>query len=257
MKRIIFLVFTTLSIVFARSQPIGDAILHKRWEAFWIAVSNSPPHGYGVYHFRKSFALDQKPSSFIVHVSGDNRYKLYANGVMVSLGPARNDVYNWNYETIDIASYLRPGKNTLAAVAWDFGEERQEAQLSYQTAFILQGNSANEKPVNSNASWLCIKDSSYSPVKPDLVNAYYAAGPTERIDFNYYPANWTDPEYDDGAWKPAQQLFNGLPKGVFFWTLGWMLTPRPIPQMEITEQRLQEVRSSGGMNVTGEFLKGN
>ena len=36
-----------------------------------------------------------------------------------------------------------------------------------------------------------------------------------------------------------------------------MLVPRSIPQMEITEQRLQQVRSSTGMNVTSDFLKGN
>src|SRR5262245_41412461 len=91
------------------SQPIGDDILHKKWEAYWIAVPNASPHDYGVYHFRKTCSLDQKPSSFIVHASADNRYKLYVNGKMISFGPARSDVYNWNYETVDIAQYLQTG----------------------------------------------------------------------------------------------------------------------------------------------------
>jgi len=240
-----------------RSQPVADDILAKKWDAFWIAVPNTPLHEYGVYHFRKNFSLNEKPSSFIIHVSADNRYKLYANGKMVSLGPARGDIYNWNFETVDIAAYLQTGNNVLAAVVWNFGEERQEAQISYQTAFILQGNSAKEKLVNTNSSWLCIMDSAYSPLQPKLIYLYYAAGPTERIDLNQYPVGWEGSAYNDATWKPAHQLFNGLPKGVFFWTLGWMLTPRQIPSMEIKEQRLSQVRLSSVTDVKNDFLAGN
>ena len=252
-----YFVFTAVFLFYnAGSQPIADELLHKKWDAYWITVPNAAPHDYGVYHFRKDFSLDQKPSSFVVHVSADNRYKLYVNGTMVSLGPARSDVYNWKYETVDIAQWLQTGKNILAAVVWDFGEERQEAQITYQTAFILQGNSAREKSVNSNSSWLCLKDTAYHPLQPELVYSYYAAGPTERIDYNHYPGRWTEVNYEAVGWTSARQLFNGLPKGVFFWTLGWMLVARSIPQMEITEQRLLAIRSSTGMNVTPDFLKG-
>ena len=257
MKRIYFLFAAVLLFNISRSQPIADDILHKKWDAYWIAVPNTSPHDYSVCHFRKTFSLDQKPSSFIIHVSADNRYKLYVNGTMASFGPARSDVYNWNYETVDIASYLQAGKNVLAAVVWNFGEERQEAQISYQTAFILQGNAVKEKMVNTNSSWRCIKDSAYSPLSPQLIYSYYAAGPTERINYNNYPGAWTEAGYSDEAWKSSQQLFNGLPKGVFFWTLGWMLVPRSIPQMEINEQRLRQVRSSVGMAVPDNFLKGD
>lgn len=258
MKKIYSLLAAILLFNLTNSQTIADDILHKRWDAFWIVAPNTPPHDYGVYHFRKTFSLDQKPISFIIHVSADNRYKLYVNGALISFGPARSDIYNWNYETIDIASYLQQGDNELASVIWNFGEERQEAQITWQTAFILQGNSAKEKMVNTNSSWLCIKDSAYSPLQPQLINTYYASGPTEKIDYNVYPDSWAEINYNDASWKPAQQLFNGLPKGVFFWTLGWMLVPRSIPQMEITEQRLQQVRSSSsGTNVSNDFLKGN
>jgi len=41
-----------------------------------------------------------------VHLSADNRYKLYVNSVLVSCGPARGDLYYWNYETVDLAPYL-------------------------------------------------------------------------------------------------------------------------------------------------------
>src|SRR5436190_3258358 len=151
MKRIYFILLTFFFFIFSYSQQIADDILHKKWDAYWIAVPNTAPHNYGVYHFRKKIPLDQKPSSFIIHVSTDNRYKLYVNDTLISFGPARSDIYNWNYETVDIAQYLQQGNNILAAIVWNFGEERQEAQISWQTAFILQGNTEKEKAVNSNS----------------------------------------------------------------------------------------------------------
>src|ERR1022692_2973264 len=91
------------------------------WTARWIDVPGAAPHDYGVYHFRKTFALPSKPKSFIVDVSGDNRYQLYVNGKQVSFGPARGDLNHWRYETVDLAPWLDAGNNLLAAVVWNDG----------------------------------------------------------------------------------------------------------------------------------------
>ncbi len=56
------------------------------------------------YHFRKTFTLTNVPSKFIVHVSGDNRYRLFVNGKAVCSGPAGGDLANWNFETVDIST---------------------------------------------------------------------------------------------------------------------------------------------------------
>ena len=80
------------------AQTIDSAILQKRWPAFWVTVPNESPDGYGVYLFRKSVTLNTKPGKFIIHVSADNRYKLFVNEKQVSLGPARGDLSHWNFE---------------------------------------------------------------------------------------------------------------------------------------------------------------
>lgn len=59
---------------------------------------------------RKTFELGEVPSRFIVHVTADNRYKLYLNGRFVSLGPARGDIYNWNFETVRPGSLPEKGE---------------------------------------------------------------------------------------------------------------------------------------------------
>jgi len=256
MKKIALLCLLAACALQNIAQPVADDVLHKRWKAFWIDAPGATAHGYGVYHFRKTFQLAQKPAHFVVHVSADNRYKLYVNGVQVSFGPASSDVYNWNFETVDIAPQLQQGANTIAALVWNGGEEKQEAQVSYQTAFILQGNTQAEDVVNTNNSWKVIEDNAYNPLQPQLIYTYYAAGPADKVDYNQYPTGWQQQGFDDSQWKPAHQMFTGLPKGVFNYTLGWMLVPRTLPAMELTRQRLQAVRKVQGIAVDNSFLQG-
>ncbi|MEO8414907.1 MAG: alpha-L-rhamnosidase N-terminal domain-containing protein [Ginsengibacter sp.] len=253
MKKICLFSFIAISSLYGSAQTISNDILTKKWEAYWITAPSTSPNNYGVYHFRKTFSINNQPTSFVVHVSADNRYKLFVNGTMVSLGPARSDIFHWNYETIDIAKYLETGNNVIAAVVWNFGDFKPEHQISFRTGFILQGDAADEKMVNTNTSWKCTIDSSYSPLQPDLIYSYYVAGPGEKIDYAKYPAGWQSKEYNDSGWSQAKQIVPGLPKGVFQSDLSWMLIPRILPQVELTTQRLQTVRSVTGISLPAAF----
>src|SRR6266513_1669029 len=89
--------------------------------ANWIAPAKVPGDSFIVFHARRSFVLEKAPSRFVVHVSADNRYRLYVNGVQVSSGPQRSDVAHWRYETLDLAPRLRAGRNIIAAIVWNWG----------------------------------------------------------------------------------------------------------------------------------------
>src|SRR5262249_3690083 len=121
--------------------------------ASWIFPPDAPRDAYGVFHFRGTFDLPQRPDRFLVHVSGDNRYRLFVNGRLASSGPQRSDLMHWRYESVDIAPHLRPGRNVLAALVWNWGAERPVAQFSHRTAFLLQGNSARESVANTGRGW--------------------------------------------------------------------------------------------------------
>lgn len=241
----------TLGMAWAQSPPTH--LIHQKWNAFWISVPQTSKHDFGVYKFRKVIEVGDQPEHFIVHLSGDNRYKFFVNNDMVCIGPARGDLYHWNYETIDIARYLRPGKNVLGALVWNFGSYQPEAQISFQTGFILQGNSAAEEIANTNKSWTSIQDTSWTPLEPELIYTYYVSGPGERIDFNTHVVGWRSPDYQGNGWISAHEIQHGLPKGVFDWTDGWMLVPRKIPAMEMTPLRLASTRKATGIRVPKEF----
>lgn len=232
--------FTSTQNTFAQS-------FSRPWNAQWIAAPNESGTSYGVYYFRKTIDLPAKPSSFVIHVSADNRYKLYVNNTLVSLGPARGDTYYWNYETVDIAPYLTNGKNIVAALVYNEAEAKPEAQLSVRTAFIIQGNTAAEEIVNTNNSWKCAKDQGRQPI-----TGFFAASNGEFVDMNHSVKGWTAADFDDSKWTQAANLFQGQLKGHSD-GLAWMLVPSSIPQMEMTYQRFPVVRKASGISLPPSF----
>ena len=177
---VLMLIFTGSLVIHA--QTINPSLFTKAWSANWITAPNSPAKGYGVYYFRKKISLNEKPDSFIVHVTADNRYVLIINEKFVSLGPARNDLYHWNFATIDIAPYLNSGSNIITATVWNEGEFRPEGQISSRTGFLLQGNTAKEEIINTNTTWKCLKSPAYTPITTGVgYSAYYVSGPGELV----------------------------------------------------------------------------
>ena len=107
-----------------------ESLQTRQWDAQWVDVPGTDPQAFGVCLFRRTLDLAAEPEHFPVLVSADNRYKLFVNGVQVSLGPARCDIEHWNYETVDLAPHLHPGANVVAAMVWNEGPGRAEAQFS-------------------------------------------------------------------------------------------------------------------------------
>jgi len=102
-------------------EKINPSLLNNSWKAQWISHPTESLVDYGVFHFRKIFELKEQPKEFIINISADNRYRLFVNGKAVCFGPARADLEHWSYESIDIAPFLKVGKNLLAAEVWNFG----------------------------------------------------------------------------------------------------------------------------------------
>ncbi|MBQ3722273.1 MAG: glycoside hydrolase [Bacteroidales bacterium] len=222
----------------------GNGHNNGRWSASWI-TSPDADCGYGVRFFRKSLTLGEKPDRFIIHVSADNRYKLYVNGTQVAAGPAKGDVRNWSFDTVDIAPWLKAGDNLVAAVVWNFAEQRPVALMSLgQSGFLVQGNTEAERALDTGKEWKVLKTDAYSP-EPVQVRGYYAAGCTDRLDGEKYPWGWEQPAapgdtcaFADSSWSAARTLSQAALKGAGNYHL-WYLVPRPIPPMEVKPIQMQ------------------
>ena len=233
--------------------------------AFWVFHPDVARDTYGVFHFRRVVTLDRVPNRFVVHVSADNRYRLFVNGQQVATGPQRSDLMHWRFETVDLAPHLRAGDNVLAALVWNWGAQRPVAQFSYRTGFLLQGDSRRESFVNTGPDWRVLHDAGYAPVPVagSEVGGYYAAPPGESVDGRLYPWGWEQVGYDDSAWTAAAtvtgwnaeitRLRGSHPTGEGW---GWHLVRRSIPPMEERVQRFATVRRATGVAADDAFLHG-
>lgn len=239
-------------------EKINPILLNGYWKAQWITHPSESVLDYGIFHFRKNFELKDQPREFIIHVSADNRYRLFVNGIAVCFGPARADLEHWPYESINIAAFLKPGKNVLAAVVWNFGELKPWAQFSIKTAFIVQGNSASEEIVNTDTTWKVIKNRAYSPASAstrETFGQFVVVGPCDKVDAALYPWGWETQSYDDHSWLTPRILEAAHPRGVGT-DINWEMTPRRIPLMEQIQQRFATIRRISGTPLPEGFLAG-
>ncbi len=241
-KYILVFAFVIIPLgLFAQSKPFISHPNQLGDKAFanWIGPVTTPDEG--VFYFRKQLSLPHQPGQFVVHISADNRYRLFVNGQLVSWGPAVGDLNNWNYETTDIAPYLQKGDNVIAAQVWNRGSSAGARQVSHQTAFILQGASAQENVANTDDSWLVTRDEGYFaiPINREIAGGGYIAGATDSIDGVRHPWDWEQLEFDDTSWQRARELGQGNHNGLDTWIgTTWKLKERDIPVME---QKLENI----------------
>ncbi len=208
-------------------------LTHGSWTAKPIYAPDISRTEYQVNLFRKSFEVSQKPDSFIIHVSADNRYKLWINGQKLGLGPARSDEKHWIYETYNIARYLKQGTNTIAIQQWFMADDAPIAQHQIKSEIIVQGNSSKEWQVNTGPKgWkVYTVKSHFSRQIPQPVKRYYfVAGSGDSLLLGGIPINWQESNFDDSNWPMAVRD----PR----WTASTLVntgirdyTPRTIPAM--------------------------
>ena len=227
------------------------------WNALWIEHPGAAATDYGVYYFRKDVELASVPGEYKIHITADQRYKLFVNGQLVSVGPARSvDVAHWNYATLDLKSYLKTGKNVVVAQVWNMGKYTPLSEMTLHGGLLVSGE-GEAKALTTNNTWKSVQDESYQP-KAVVVPGYYAADASDQVDMNKQVKGVMDPDNDLSTWKDARPFALAYPTGTNSGTGGYtefhLLQPSILPQMELAETRLKEVRLNGGLKVPAGFL---
>jgi hypothetical protein len=240
MNRIIFSAMIAIGLMLSAPNTTFGAQRPKPFRGQWIACPGASAHGYGVYYFSKTIRLTAVPAHYRVRVSGDNRYKLFVNGKLVSLGPHRFDVDHWNYATVDLAPVLRVGSNTVTAQVWNEGEDKPEANVSLRTGFILD-DTTPEGQLSTDGSWSCMQDEGYQPIHID-VGQFYVTGPGEAVDFSRRVSDFASADLSTASWPKAVVIAPAYLRDQnddkdFGMQNGWLLQPTTLPDMELKEER--------------------
>lgn len=228
------------------------------WNAFWIECPGAQPTDYGVYYFRKDIDLASAPSAYKVRITADQRYKLFINGKLVSVGPARSlDAAHWNYATLDLAPYLKAGKNIIGVQTWTMGPHSPESEITLHGGLLIQGEGASTA-LNTDETWKAIKDEAYTPLEV-TVPGFNALDASDRVDMNKTVKGWLDEDDSAVKWEKAKPFNIGLPKytnsGTGTYDGNHMLIPSILPEMELTDTRIASVRKDGGIKLPQDFLK--
>ena len=233
------------------------------WTGFWVTAPGLLGTEPASVLFRRTFELSKKTEAFIVNITGDNHYTLYANGVRVCFGPQLSDLRHWRYETVDLAPWLRVGTNALAVEVVNWGPDRFFGMQSHRTGLLLNGFSPDTAFISTelkSAGWkshvnpgLTFRPVRWRVAKPETIGGFYANNPVDILTAADYPWGWQETEFDDSAWKPAVFLESAKAFGGGF---GWLIEPRTVPMQRQTVERLTTVARVSGVSVPAGFLAG-
>lgn len=236
----------------------SDRWAKKAWDARWISSENA--NSNILFHFRKGFSLSALPREFVVHLSADNRYRLFINGKYVTEGPQLSDQRHWHFESLDVASFLQAGQNTIAVEVWNHGEKAPINMMGKNLGLIVQGDDATSAVVNTDKTWKVLPDAGVSPLHfgpgdPNLFYSYYAAGPMEKMVADKMPWGWEQSSYNDSDWRPVVVKQSGSPfQSGTYGDSNMELVPRNIPLMERKYQSFASIRRSEGIKLTTKNL---
>ena len=245
---LIILISSQLAIGQLIPEPeLSDKLISKRWPASWVRMEGSIAHEYGVYLYRNTFEMDESGDNYIIHISADNRYKLYVNDTLIGVGPAKGDIDHWFFDTYNIANYLKSGKNTIAVKVWNYGRYKPVAFIGSDIRFLCQGNGREEEILNTPGTWKVSRDQSTTaePIDRNKIGGYIVVPPGDNFNCSMNQWGWTALDFDDSSWDKPTFAGRAFPRGVGG-DIDHALVPRLIPAMKYTLTSSPEIRLIDG-----------
>lgn len=201
--------------------PYASAVT---WEAEWIWAKEkaSIPNSWAA--LRKEVNLLDIDSKATAFISADTKYWLWVNDELVVFegsytgGPMpvkpspRVDNFpiasHKYYDEVDISPYLKKGKNTIAALAWYYGDNGQKGThiSTGQPGFIFQAK-VGQQLIVSDSSWKAKPHKAYLPVEkkpPFRVAAWSVNYDARKAMGDWSDEAWYLSNYDDSSWEAAK-----------------------------------------------------
>lgn len=245
------------------------------WSPSWGKEDEEKP---GLLYFRKELELGDEPIEGSLNISADTRYKLYINGILVSVGPCKGDRQVWYFDTVDISPYLKKGKNIIAVSVlrypvnpalgnhslfrtftpglyvqgWISEKIGENAAASEQNAISENGK---KHEVTADETWKCRKNNNIQFLHEEEGFSPLMVHENAIGDASF--AGWKMTGYDDSDWENARSyVIFEMPPAVS----PGNLFSRPIPSMyrkKGTFKRVMDVKKSVFTADKWEFLVEN
>jgi len=100
---------------------------HSRW--IWRKKKDRSQNRY--LAFQREFSLGRVPAEAQLRISAYSHYQVAINGVAVGRGPDPSSHRRYYYDTYDVRSCLRRGRNVINVLAYAFGPKLPWPETSY------------------------------------------------------------------------------------------------------------------------------
>ena len=136
----------------------GDRITNRTWwRARWLRLPHPIPVVAG---FRLRLVCEQTVA-LRLHVSADERFRLWVDGADLCVGPERGDPDHWRFESWDLE--LSAGVHWFAAEVWALGERAPYNQVGCAPGFIVSADEPwHDHLATGIASWEMMRFDAYS-----------------------------------------------------------------------------------------------
>ena len=182
------------------------AVSNWIWTPEWIHEDKKSPR---IVYFRKAVELSEIPEKVYLNISADTRYKLYVNGFLVEIGPSKGDREVWFYDRVDLAPYLKAGKNILGVQVLRYPMEREQGNHSmFRTEipglYMAPDDGTNELfrgVLAAGPSWKCHIDR--TTLFPAEEEGFAPLLIHEEVYGNEDFFGWLRADFDDSEWASA------------------------------------------------------
>ena len=184
------LIAATLGAVETASDDLGARL---RTQVIW--TNEAIPEKNAVHGaFRREFTLAAVPARAPLHLFAATRYVLWINGTYVLRGPARFELQAAEYDTVDVAPLLHPGRNVIAVLVHrDLPTGRIRHVLPGLAMDLDLGNGVH---LASDASWKATPERSFAKTGDQWSSLRDQRDATAMAD-------WTGLDAADADWPAA------------------------------------------------------
>lgn len=198
-----------------------------RLKACWIGPSAHPKDDLGAFAFKLDIPAGTSLESLDYWISADQRFKLYLDGQLIHVGPARGDAQHWFAEQGTLPPLDSGSDHTLIAVVWNFGRWAPMAQCTVRTGFFFECEG-----LSTPGAWQVapFPGLDFSMQHSHIGNFYIDIGPGEVVSTSFdiellLKLDYEAPNVISSAeWREHNR--GGTP---------WFLIPRSLPTIPIPE----------------------
>jgi len=148
--------------------------------------------------FAKEITLSAIPSLAVLHLFAFTRYRLYVNGRYIGRGPGRYQNQRPEYDSRDIRSHLRPGRNLMVVLVH---RDAPTGRImlhdpGFVAALEMTLPSGRRQVFATDSSWLSMAEISFG------ARAQAWSSVEEHIDARKVD-DWTRPDLSLPIWQPS------------------------------------------------------